>query len=205
MDVLAEHVGRRVDLEVIEVQVTGHQIGRLIHDAFPGLRAEEQRLGGSLARKGSFDVLLQHRDSRLWIVPTRFVDRHIELYIGRPIDARELVIIEFLRTRIGVGGARLGAAAAVHAKHDVLLLWVIPVIALAGRIAGGVALSLPAVGSRFQIIQPQLPVRTGGGRRKQLTGMEIHRLLFVGTAVIAVLVRQKEIEPGGLKPARQTE
>ena len=120
MDVLADCVGRRIDLEIVEVEYAGHQVGALEHDALARIGAEEEGFGGAIERVADrtqrvLDILVEDDDPRLRVMPARAVHRHVELDITGAIGAFDQwpigvdpIVARRGGTWIGVRRARLG-------------------------------------------------------------------------------------------------
>src|ERR1700682_2499193 len=105
MNMLAKHVGWRKGLKIINVQRTRHEVGRLIDDAFAGSGTEKQWLRGPFAGERVLNILLEHSETGLRIVPACLVDRQVQLYVSGSVGARQRIVVKFLRTRISIGGA----------------------------------------------------------------------------------------------------
>ena len=177
VDVLADGVGRRVDLEVVHGQRVGHEVAGLVGDAVPGVGPEEQRLRRLDARAGVddvLDVLFQRDHARLRVEPPVLVDRELGLDEGRLVAPRGCA------DRAGVGERRAGLRlAAVDPEH---------------RLGGGRCLAGHGSHALGQVAAPRAvaPVGVGGvrvgalhrpqARYRCAPGMERHRLLFLGRA-----------------------
>ena len=133
---LTQDVGRRRDLEVIDIQGARDQVRRFVYDAFVRLRPEKQRFGRLVAGKCVLDVLLQNHNARLRIVPARLVDRHIKLDIGGAIGPRQPVVLmrRVFQARIGIGCAGFGSAA-VHMEQHRFARQIAAIARIASRIA----------------------------------------------------------------------
>ncbi|MPM85025.1 hypothetical protein SDC9_132102 [bioreactor metagenome] len=119
MDVLADGVGGRIDLEVVGVERAGHEVGRLEVDAVARVGAEEQRLGKLGAVAGVDDVLdvvLKNHDAALRVEPAVAIDGDLGLDEGGTVVALWCV------GRAGVGKWRARCAAApVHAEQRIAI------------------------------------------------------------------------------------
>ena len=148
VDVLADRVGGRVDLEVVAVERAGQEVGRFEVDAIARVGAEEQRLGhlGAPVRVDHvLDVLLQDHDAALRVEPAVLVDGDLGL------DERALVVSRrrVLRARVGVGRTG-GASAAVHMKERLVVGCMRRHAGHRGRERGEVAARVrPPVGPRL--------------------------------------------------------
>src|SRR5262245_33729358 len=96
---LADDVGRSEDLEIIQVEYIGHQIGRPEIDAVARIGAKEEGFGWTSATQRDQQIALQQGDARLRIVPPRFVHSQIELQIGRAILAVSRTGLAWLAVR----------------------------------------------------------------------------------------------------------
>ncbi len=86
MNVLPEDVGRRADLEVVELEVRRHQVGVPVLDDVVVGGAEEERLGRLLAGDEVFHITPQREDALLRVVPTGLVEDGVELQVDAAID-----------------------------------------------------------------------------------------------------------------------
>ena len=103
MDVLADDVGRRLDLEVVELEVLGRSVGVAEFGAVARLGAEEEGLGLSApAALEPLGLAGEDVDPRLRIVPAGAVDNEIELDGGD--------VVADLAHRAVAAIARIGAA-----------------------------------------------------------------------------------------------
>ncbi|MNO84688.1 hypothetical protein D3C76_760350 [compost metagenome] len=88
MDVLADHVGGRTHLEVIQLVHRRHQVGVLVHGAVEGVHAHHQRLRWALLVDHRPGVFPQGQDAGLREVIADLVEHRVELDIGAFVDAR---------------------------------------------------------------------------------------------------------------------
>src|SRR5215208_10113 len=81
---LAEDVGRRAHLEVVDEVIVGNQVGVPVLDNVAGVATEEEwlrRAAGAAGRVGEcrFDVVPQRQHALLREVPAVLVERDVEL------------------------------------------------------------------------------------------------------------------------------
>ena len=88
VDVLADDVGRRTDLEVVELVVGGDEVGMPELDRVAGIRTEEERLRGADAGDGLADVAPERQEPLLREVPALLVLDHVDLEHGRLVSTR---------------------------------------------------------------------------------------------------------------------
>src|ERR1044071_4893046 len=79
---LADDIGRRSHLKVIQLVNTGYEIGVVIGDAVVCVRAEEQRFRWFRACLSRSHICPKREDARLWVVPARLVQFYVELKCG---------------------------------------------------------------------------------------------------------------------------
>ena len=87
VNMLPDDVGRRPHLEIIHLVVIGYKVGMPIFDRFAAVGAEEERLGWPDSLDRWTNVVPKRKHPLLRIVPTRFVQRDIDLNVGRLISA----------------------------------------------------------------------------------------------------------------------
>ena len=105
VNVLAEDVGRRAHLEVVDEVIIGHEVRVPVFDDVAGVAAEEERLGrasGTAGREshGGLHVVPQRQDALLRVVPAELVKPDVELDRGRFVNSFALLI----GSRIDVDG-----------------------------------------------------------------------------------------------------
>ena len=123
MDVLADHVGGREYLIIVQIERAWYQVGCLEHDTLARFRAEEQWLRGPGPIQGRLHIFFQHRDTRLRIMPTALIDRHIELDVcGFVLPKRHRVVGDVKRVGAWVGIGRAGLfPPAIDGEQDAVL------------------------------------------------------------------------------------
>ena len=116
VNVLTDDVGRREDLEVIEIEVVRHQVGRFEHDALAGVGSEKEWFRGPGSVESRHHILVEDCDSRLAIVPAEFVDGHVELDVRSLVGAcsnrsvQSIAVDELIGAGISKGCSRCGSA-----------------------------------------------------------------------------------------------
>jgi len=86
MNVLPDDVGRRLDLEVVELVDARHQVGVVVVDAVAGIGAHDERLRGPGAAQAGGDVAVEHQDALLAEVPPHLVEVDRKLDHGGSIE-----------------------------------------------------------------------------------------------------------------------
>ncbi len=94
---LADGVGRCKDLKVVQIEISGNQVGGGKPHTLTGVSPEEYRLRIRWVLVRIKCVLFKHSDSRLPVVPLEIVYNHVELDVRRAIGPNSRP----LRARIG--------------------------------------------------------------------------------------------------------
>ncbi|MBW2459839.1 MAG: hypothetical protein JRI68_35435 [Deltaproteobacteria bacterium] len=79
MDVLADDVGRRLHLEVVELVDVGHPVGVVEVDTVAAVGPHDEGLGGPGAVQSGGHVVIQNDDPLLAEVPAHLVEVDVEL------------------------------------------------------------------------------------------------------------------------------
>src|SRR5687768_14995461 len=108
VNVLADDVGWRADLKIVQLVITGHQIRVIEGDAVVGVSAEEERLRWSGAGPRGVYIVPKGANARLREVPSGLIQFHINLNVGRFVQARfafgSALVVD---ARIGIRSTRL--------------------------------------------------------------------------------------------------
>ena len=88
VDVLTDRIGRRIHLEIVQIEIARNQIRGMKYNALARLRAKEKRLGRAIAVQRIPNILLQHRKTALRVMPAGLVHRHIHLHVHRAVFTR---------------------------------------------------------------------------------------------------------------------
>ena len=88
MDVLADDVGRRAHLVVVDLVVRGHQVAVVEHRTVEGVQSHHQRLRGLGLGDDGVHVLPQRHDALLRVVIAHLVEHGVELQVRALVDAR---------------------------------------------------------------------------------------------------------------------
>ena len=118
VDMLADDVGRRADLEIVELVIAGQEVGKPVLDDVAAVGAEEQRLGRAPARKHVAHVSPERRDPLLGVVPALLVEDDVELDVGGLVRDRMLAAAgsrsssRLRKALVGVAGLARAAYAA---------------------------------------------------------------------------------------------
>ena len=103
MDVLADDVGRRLDLVVVHLELFRDEIGVQVARAVERVHAQHQRLGRARLGVGAddgleareqrrVDVFPERQDALLRVVVAELVEGHVELDVRALVDARRVGI-----------------------------------------------------------------------------------------------------------------
>src|SRR5580692_6519560 len=99
---LADDIGGRTDLEIVQLVVTGNQIGMPVFHALTAVGAEEERLGRAIAGQRGLHVVPQCEKALLRIVPAVLVEYDVSLDHGSFVTPRVsncIAIIVYIRAR----------------------------------------------------------------------------------------------------------
>src|ERR1051325_11281749 len=105
---LADDIGWRSHLKVIQLVNTGYEIGVVIGDAVVCVRAEEQGFRWFCACLSRSHICPKREDARLWVMPARLVQFYVELKCGCFVGARRPYLIAIIvDAGLGIRRARL--------------------------------------------------------------------------------------------------
>ena len=88
VDVLADDVGRRGDLVVVDVVILRHEVCLIEHRTVERVQTEHERLRWACLRQGRRDIFPERDDALLREVITELVEHNVELDVRRLVDAR---------------------------------------------------------------------------------------------------------------------
>lgn len=88
MDVLADRIGGRENLKVVEIERVRNEVCGVEFDAFFRPGANEKRFGQAVAVENRFYIPLEDGDASLRIVPAVFIYGESELNVGAFVGSR---------------------------------------------------------------------------------------------------------------------
>ena len=103
VDVLADDVGGRAHLVVVDLVVLGHQVAVVVDGAVERVQAHHHRLGRLGLGDRVAHVLPQREDALLRVVVADLVEDHVELHVGALVDARRLGVEQAGAARVERG------------------------------------------------------------------------------------------------------